>query len=162
MLSAAAPLDADDHERPKRDNSPVPILSSEFETSADGGYSFRYTVFVQKYNFCTQKNRKQLFLSIEIFYFCSYESADGSYREEKATIINPGTENEMISVVGKYRYKNEKGEVVEVSYTSDDHGFVPTGTIINKEVMKNARLVSQLIDEDDEGLKYSGRKRKIE
>lgn len=68
----------------------------------------------------------------------------------------------MISVVGKYRYKNEKGEVVEVSYTSDDHGFVPTGTIINKEVMKNARLVSQLIDEDDEGLKYSGRKRKIE
>lgn len=68
----------------------------------------------------------------------------------------------MISVVGKYRYKNEKGEVVEVSYTSDDHGFVPTGTIINKEVMKNARIVSQLIDQDDEGLKYGGRKRKVE
>lgn len=68
----------------------------------------------------------------------------------------------MISVVGKYRYKNEKGEVVEVSYTSDDHGFVPTGTIINKEIMKNARIVSQLIDEEDEGLKYGGRKRKVE
>lgn len=68
----------------------------------------------------------------------------------------------MISVVGKYRYKNEKGEVVEVSYTSDDHGFVPTGTIINKEIMKNARIVSQLIDQDDEGLKYGGRKRKVE
>lgn len=48
MLSAAAPLDVDDRERQKRDNSPVPILSSEFETSADGGYSFRYTVFVQQ------------------------------------------------------------------------------------------------------------------
>lgn len=93
----------------------------------------------------------------------SYETADGSYREEKATIINPGTENEMISVVGKYRYKNENGEVVEVSYTSDDHGFVPTGTIIHKEVMKNARIVSQQIDDEgDADVKYGGRKRKPE
>lgn len=51
MLATAAPLDVDDRERQKRDNGPVPILSSEFETSADGGYSFRYTIFVQKTNF---------------------------------------------------------------------------------------------------------------
>lgn len=93
----------------------------------------------------------------------SYETADGSYREEKATIINPGTEDEMISVVGKYRYKNEHGEVVEVSYTSDDHGFVPTGTVIHKEVIKNARTVSQQIDnEGEEDVKYGGRKRKVD
>lgn len=70
----------------------------------------------------------------------------------------------MISVVGKYRYKNENGEVVEVSYTSDDHGFVPTGTVIHKEVQKNARIVSQQIDyeTEEEHVKYGGRKRKIE
>lgn len=56
----------------------------------------------------------------------------------------------MISVVGKYRYKNENGELVEVSYTSDDHGFVPHGTIIHKAIMENARIVSQQIDEQDE------------
>lgn len=56
----------------------------------------------------------------------------------------------MISVVGKYRYKNDNGELVEVSYTSDDHGFVPHGTIIHKAIMENARIVSQQIDEQEE------------
>lgn len=41
ILSAAAPVDVDENDRQKRDNAPVPILSSEFETSEDGGYSFR-------------------------------------------------------------------------------------------------------------------------
>lgn len=158
MLSAAAPVDVDDQDRQKRDNVPVPILSSEFETSEDGGYSFRYVSNIFNENLC----RTQFLTPDAINFPCgSYETADGSYREEKATIINPGTENEMISVVGKYRYKNENGEVVEVSYTSDDHGFVPTGTIIHKEVMKNARIVSQQIDNEPEEdqVKYGGRKR---
>lgn len=56
----------------------------------------------------------------------------------------------MIAIVGKYRYKSDKGELVEVSYTSDDRGFVPTGTIIHPAVTKNAMLVSQNVEEEPE------------
>lgn len=78
----------------------------------------------------------------------SYESEDGSAREEKAIILNPGEENEMIAIVGKYRYKTDQGELVEVSYTSDDKGFLPTGTIIHPAIVENSKLVSQNVDEE--------------
>lgn len=56
----------------------------------------------------------------------------------------------MISIVGSYKYKNENGQLVEVSYVSDDRGFIPTGTIIHPAIIKNAELVSHNVDEEEE------------
>lgn len=68
-------------------DEPIHIISSVFETNPDGAYSF------------------------------SYESADGTFRQEKAVILNPGEKDEKIAIVGSYRYKNDVGQLVEVSYT---------------------------------------------
>lgn len=98
---------------------PIRIISSEFETNPNGAYSF------------------------------SYETADGSFRQEKAVILNPGEKDEKIAIVGSYRYKNDVGQLVEVSYTSDDKGFQPTGSIIHPAVIENAKIVSQNVEEED-------------
>lgn len=96
----------------------IQIISSEFRTNPDGAYSF------------------------------SYESADGSFRQEKAVILNPGEKDEKISIIGSYRYTDDAGQLVEVNYTSDDKGFQPTGSIIHPAVVENARIVSQNVDEE--------------
>lgn len=114
-ISIAAPT-VDDTE--EEHVEPIPIISSEFESNLDGGYSF------------------------------SYESADGTFRQEKAIILNPGEEDEKIAIVGNYRYNNDAGQLVEVSYTSDDKGFQPTGTIIHPAVAESAKLVSQNVNEE--------------
>lgn len=78
----------------------VPILRSSQTFDADGSYRF------------------------------SYESADGTLREETGTIVNPGKEDAYVASVGLFRFKNPEGEAVEVRYTADTKGFVPSGASI--------------------------------
>ncbi|KAG4076876.1 hypothetical protein HA402_015863 [Bradysia odoriphaga] len=63
-------------------------------------------------------------------YKFSFETADGSIREETGTIVNPGKEDAYVARVGLYRFTNPSGEVVEVRYTADTKGYVPRGTNI--------------------------------
>ncbi|CAD7076738.1 unnamed protein product [Hermetia illucens] len=90
----------------------IPILKSDSEVKEDGSYLF------------------------------SYEGGDGTVREEKGSVVNPGDEKSYVAMVGSYRYIDADGQTVEVHYTADEHGFVPTGTIIHEAVANAAKIVS--------------------
>lgn len=100
----------------------VPIINSEINKGEDGSYDLRY------------------------------ESADGTTREEKATLVNVGTDEESLEVNGSYKYINEKGEEVEVFYTAGKNGFVPYGTIINPDITAVAAAAKDIVqlNEDEE------------
>lgn len=51
--------------------------------------------------------------------------------------------------MGTYSYKDNDGSLVSVSYTSDEHGFVPTGSVIHPSIIKNAETVSHNVDEEE-------------
>lgn len=63
-------------------------------------------------------------------YQFSFESADGSIREETGTIMNAGKEDAYVATRGLFRFTNPTGEKVEVHYTADTKGFVPQGSSI--------------------------------
>lgn len=44
--------------------------------------------------------------------------------------MNPGKEDAYVATVGLYKFKNPEGELVEVRYTADTKGFLPSGTNI--------------------------------
>ncbi|XP_058981778.1 larval cuticle protein 65Ag1-like [Musca domestica] len=79
-----------------------------------------------------------------------YESADGSTREEKATITDEGTEDEALEIKGSYKYINDAGEEVEVFYTAGKNGFVPYGSIINPEITAVAEAAKDLPKYDED------------
>lgn len=93
----------------------VPIINSEVNKGEDGSYDLRY------------------------------ESGDGTIREEKATLVNAGTEDEALEVNGSYKYINENGEEVEVFYTAGKNGFVPYGSIINPDITAVAAAAKDLV-----------------
>ncbi|XP_001976110.3 larval cuticle protein 1 [Drosophila erecta] len=77
-------------------NEPVPILKSVAEQLSSGSYLF------------------------------SYETADGTYREELG-IANTDSKRsgDDLEVSGTYRYIDDAGQEVEVRYTADKNGFLP-------------------------------------
>ncbi|XP_017038790.1 endocuticle structural glycoprotein SgAbd-9 [Drosophila ficusphila] len=78
-------------------NGPVPILKSSVEQLNSGSY------------------------------LLSYETADGTYREELA-IVKPNakrTDDDDLEVSGIYGYINESGQKLVVTYTADKNGFLP-------------------------------------
>ncbi|XP_017868687.1 PREDICTED: larval cuticle protein 8 [Drosophila arizonae] len=107
----------------------VPILNSEVSKSEDGSYR------------------------------SSYESGDGTKREEEAHLVNAGTDDEALEVKGSYKYLNEFGETVEVFYTAGVNGFVPYGSIINPDITAVAEAAKDLPNDVDSELeskvKYS-------
>ncbi|CAH0558132.1 unnamed protein product [Brassicogethes aeneus] len=60
-------------------------------------------------------------------YQYAYETSNQISAQEQGQLINPGTENESISVRGSYRYLGPDGVVYEVTYIADDNGFQPQG-----------------------------------
>lgn len=58
-------------------------------------------------------------------YRFSYETGNGIKAQEEGTL-----KGEIPSVMGTYSYTNPEGEVVEISYTADENGFVPSGAAL--------------------------------
>jgi len=85
---------------PPASGPPIPILSFVNENDGDGNYRF------------------------------SYETGNGIKAQEEGTVKNKGSQNEIPSVMGSYSYTNPEGELVEIMYTADENGFVPTGNAL--------------------------------
>lgn len=87
-----------------------------------------------------------------------YEGGDKSYRQETASVINDGTEEEALEVSGSYRYIDEDGQEIEVFYTAGKNGFVPVGTNIPVEISEGAKAAAkaaeELAKEEAEELKH--------
>ncbi|XP_017124315.1 flexible cuticle protein 12 [Drosophila elegans] len=73
-----------------------------------------------------------------------YEAADGTKRQEQASVVDEGTDEEALEVKGSYKYINDLGEEVEVFYTAGKNGFVPYGSIINPEITAVAEAAKDL------------------
>lgn len=63
-------------------------------------------------------------------YRFSYETGNGIKAQEEGTVKNKGSANEIPSVMGSYTYTNPEGELVEITYTADENGFVPSGAAL--------------------------------
>ncbi|XP_039501197.2 larval cuticle protein 1 [Drosophila santomea] len=86
-------------------NEPVPILKSVAEQLTSGSYLF------------------------------SYETADGTYREELGIVSRSSdskSSDDELEVSGIYRYIDDWGQEVEVRYTADKSGFLPHVRYISK------------------------------
>lgn len=60
------------------------------------------------------------------FYF-RYETENEIFGEEKAKVLNSGTNNEGISSSGYYKYTGPDNIIYNVEYTADQNGFIPKG-----------------------------------
>ncbi|KAJ8930608.1 hypothetical protein NQ314_016578 [Rhamnusium bicolor] len=65
-------------------------------------------------------------------YNFSYETSDGTHREEKAELKNAGTENEALAVQGSYTYIGTDGVTYKVTYVADENGYRAFGEHIPK------------------------------
>ncbi|XP_045492992.1 endocuticle structural glycoprotein SgAbd-5-like [Colias croceus] len=62
-------------------------------------------------------------------YKFSFETSDGTRREETGTLVNVGQPDEHIAVTGSYSYIRSDGTLETVEYTADESGFkviIPT------------------------------------
>lgn len=59
----------------------------------------------------------------------SYQASDGSSRSEKGAILNPGTPEAALDVLGTVRWYDNKGQLYEMSYKAGKRGY---RTIIKK------------------------------
>jgi len=76
-----------------RQEPEVRITKQTFEDNGDGTYSF------------------------------SFVNSDGTEREERGFLKNPGTENEILVQEGSYTYVDTDGKLVRVKYIADEKGF---------------------------------------
>ncbi|XP_075166839.1 larval cuticle protein 65Ag1-like [Haematobia irritans] len=77
-------------------------------------------------------------------YQVAVETGDGTHREEEASVVDEGTENEALEIKGSYKYINDDGDEVEVFYTAGVNGFVPYGSVINPEITAVAKAAKDL------------------
>ncbi|CAH0558123.1 unnamed protein product [Brassicogethes aeneus] len=89
---------------------------------------FLWHTFDQQQNERKQKLRSR---SKDLNFF-SYETSDGSQREEKAELKNAGSKNEAISVQGSYTYVGTDGITYKVTYIADENGYRATGEHLPK------------------------------
>ncbi len=75
-------------------------------------------------------------------YIYSFESADGSAREETGVVKNVGTDEQYVAQSGFYKYIDVDGSPVEVHYTADENGFVPYGTNILESISAAAKAAA--------------------
>lgn len=73
-----------------------------------------------------------------------YRGEDGSFRQESAVVVNPGTEYQYLKISGSYSYFDANGKEVVVLYKADDRGFVPEGNNIMPQISAAAKMNSQL------------------
>lgn len=115
-LLYAAPVDYDDEDElkirvksTKKPDTFIDIVESEQEHKQDGSYSW------------------------------SYRGEDGSFREETAVVVNPGSEDQYLEVSGSYSFFDSEGKEVVVHYKADKNGFVPAGSNIPEEISNSAK-----------------------
>lgn len=65
---------------------------------------------------------KNLFL-----HFCSFETSDGTSRQESAVVNNLGSDAEEIAVKGSITWTSPEGEVFTLNYIADKNGYQPQG-----------------------------------
>ncbi|XP_067647712.1 endocuticle structural glycoprotein SgAbd-9 [Eurosta solidaginis] len=92
----------------------VGIMDAALQQSTDGAYNFHY------------------------------RGEDGSFRQETAQVVNPGTKDQFLKVSGTYSYFDSNGKEVVVHYKADDGGFVPEGNNILESISLAAKQNSQL------------------
>ncbi|XP_054735604.1 endocuticle structural glycoprotein SgAbd-9 [Anastrepha obliqua] len=73
-----------------------------------------------------------------------YRGEDGSFRQESAVIVNPGSKRQHLKITGSYSYFDANGQEVVVHYNADDRGFVPHGNNISQQISAAAKQNSQL------------------
>ncbi|XP_037933269.1 larval cuticle protein 65Ag1-like [Teleopsis dalmanni] len=56
-----------------------------------------------------------------------YETSDGVSANAQGQLKNIGSENEAISVQGKYSFVGDDGVTYTVTYVADENGFQPQG-----------------------------------
>lgn len=80
------------------------------------------------------------------FHHCndSYETGDGSVREETGVVKNAGTDEAYVAQSGFYKYIDADGSPVEVHYTADENGFVPYGTNILDAITAAAKAAANV------------------
>jgi Insect cuticle protein len=62
----------------------------------------------------------------------SFETSDGTSRQEQAELKNVGTENEAISVKGSYSFVGDDGQTYTVDFIADENGYQPSGAHLPK------------------------------
>ncbi|XP_037940073.1 larval cuticle protein 16/17 [Teleopsis dalmanni] len=117
----SAPVDEHDHEVVPVQHKPlVDIVEQSSAHKPDGSYSFHF------------------------------RGEDGSFREENAVVINPGTEDAYLEITGSYSFFDSDGKEVVVHYKADNHGFVPEGGNIPEEISVAAKQNSEIVPHEFE------------
>ncbi|XP_013110243.2 endocuticle structural protein SgAbd-6-like [Stomoxys calcitrans] len=65
-------------------------------------------------------------------YKFSYSLTDGTSRTEQGTVVNPGAENESLSVKGTITWVAPDGQTYTVNFVADENGFQPEGAHLPK------------------------------
>ncbi|XP_058456970.1 uncharacterized protein LOC131434319 [Malaya genurostris] len=79
-------------------------------------------------------------------YRFKYATDDGQFREEMGLLMNPGTPEEELVVVGMYGYETNDGTQVMVMYVSGKKGYrTKTKTRLLPETERNRKLLRSLI-----------------
>lgn len=75
-----------------------------------------------------------------------YSTADGQFREETGMLMNPGTPDEELVVMGMYGYETDDGTEVMVMYVSGKSGYrAKTKTRKLAESERKKKLFASLI-----------------
>ncbi|KAJ0176769.1 hypothetical protein K1T71_007948 [Dendrolimus kikuchii] len=78
----------------------APIVKSNYDQSPDGAFQY------------------------------AYETGNGIYAQASGAIKNPNSEYPALGVQGAYKYTAPDGSPVEVTYTADENGYQPQGSVI--------------------------------
>ncbi|XP_053676333.1 uncharacterized protein LOC128726543 [Anopheles nili] len=76
-------------------------------------------------------------------YRFKYETSDGQFREEVAMLVNVGTPEQELMLMGQYGFKSKDGTMVMVMYTSGKKGYrarTVTRNITGADLRKKAFL----------------------
>ncbi|XP_023942927.1 larval cuticle protein LCP-17 [Bicyclus anynana] len=79
---------------------PIPILRQDSNINPDG--SFQY----------------------------SYETGNGISAAANGAVRNIGAENPALQIQGEFQYPGDDGKPIGLSYTADENGYVPQGSIL--------------------------------
>lgn len=66
-------------------------------------------------------------------FFYSYETSDGTSRQESGKLDNPESENAALTVTGEYAYVAPDGKHYKVTFTAGPNGFQPKTSLAQKK-----------------------------